>query len=130
MAEPMTRMTAAPCQPGPGQQAAEETRIQILKNTFQIVEPPLRRFDKLAPAGLTQQVRFFCNQTAGHISPVMKGMLAFDWFAVHFGQQDMGEGPQHPVWRALQQIRKAHVQFPVSQADVAMYICEGIKLHR
>lgn len=64
MAQTTTGQPPAPRHPWACQQAMEESGIQPVENSFQIVNASLRRLDAFAPPNLPQQMRLLSDVMA------------------------------------------------------------------
>jgi len=128
MPETVAGMITAPGHLGTRQQSVKETRVQIFEDLFQVVRPALRRLDPLSPAHLPHQMGFPPDVVTGNIAPIAYRIRPLDRLAIHLGQQDMGNCPQHGFWRAFQQVRQAHQEFPIAQANGVVDVDESEEL--
>ena len=85
-------MPLAPCHPWTRQETVKEARVQVLKNTFEVVHLALGGVDALATAELPHEMGFVDQVMAGDVLPIAGAMGALNWLPVHLGQQDMGDG--------------------------------------
>jgi len=125
MAEAVAGVVAAPCHLGSGQQAVEESRVQVLENIFQIVGSTLCTFDSFTPAHLSDEVSFLRDVVARNVAAITRRLCPLDGLAVHFGQKDVRDGAQHRVWSSLQKIGKSDKQLSFTHADGVVDVHEG-----
>ena len=128
VAENAAGLGLAPTHAGAGEQAVKESSVQVLEDGVEIVEVAAGGAEAFAPAHLANEVSFAHDLVTGHVFSVASCVPTIDWLAVHFGQQDMGDGPENRVWSALQQIGEPDQQASVAEADCVVDVGEGVKL--
>src|SRR5215469_12637392 len=129
MRQAVARPHAAPSHLRPRQQSVKKLLIQPLENFIEVVGEAARRGDLLSSSHLPQQVRLGCHIVTGNVTTVSSGMQSLNRFAINLGQQDMSNGLKHGLRRTLQQVGDADVYHVLTQADGAVDISEGVKLH-
>ena len=129
MRETLARMRATPGHLRPGQQSVKELTIECFENLVEVISLPLRRINSFTASDLPNQMRFSRNIVTGNIPTIPDCMQRLDWLAVHLGQKDMCDRLYDALRRAFQQIGDADVYHAVAQANRAVHVREGIKLH-
>src|SRR4029077_13630593 len=99
MAESVSCMVAAPSHSRTRQQAVEKARIQIIKNSFQVVGMTLCGFNLLASTDLSYQMGFGADLATGNISAVTAGMLSGEGPPIDLGQKNVRQRSQDRMWR-------------------------------
>src|ERR1700685_138516 len=105
--EAVAGMVAAPGHRGSGKQAVEESSVQVVEDILQIVSPALGTFDSLAATDLAHKMSFSGDVLTGNIAAIPNRIPSLDGPAIHFGQKNVSDRPQHRVRRAFHTIRNA-----------------------
>src|ERR1051326_4709269 len=104
MSQPVARTLVAPGHLWPRQQAMEEAGVQVLKNFIEVVGVPAGGCDLLPSAQLPDQISLARHVAAEYVAPVFYHLLSVQRLSVHLGKQNMSDGLQNIIRRALQQI--------------------------
>ena len=105
----------------------KKTPIQILKDSFQIVNMSLRRIAAFAPAFAAPDAPCFPTSWLRNIFPIAHRVSAINRLAVHLGQQNVRDGPYHRVRRTFQQIGKPYQKSALTQANRVIDVSESKK---
>jgi len=127
MAQAAQSLVAAPCHLRSGHQAVEEAEIQIVKNLVEIVMFSQRTFNALASAQLAYELRLLRHGMAAGVFAVTRGVSSVNGLAMQLGDEDVQDGIEHRLGRALQKIREADKDASLAQADGAIDVGEAIE---
>ena len=72
----------------------EKARIQIIKNSFQVVGKTLCGFNPLASTDLSEQMGFGADLVTGNISAVTAGMSSREGPTIDLGQKNVRQRSQ------------------------------------
>lgn len=128
MAENAARFGLTPTHARPRHQAVKEARVQLLEDGIKVKEMSSGGAEAFASAQLAHQMRLAHDVVAGDIFPVTRRLSPIDGLAVHFGQQNMCDGAENGLRRALQQIGKPNQQAALAQANRIVDVGEGEEL--
>src|SRR5271165_2932563 len=117
VAQKPLRCVLAPGQLRPAQQSMEEADVDGLKNFVEIVMLALCCRDALASARLPDALALADDGFARRKSPVAVGTRRINGLAVKLGDEDVGDGPQHWLRRALENVGEIHLDAAFAQAD-------------
>ena len=115
-------MVTAPGHPRTRQQSVEEAPVEIVKDLLQMIVIALGAFHSLTPPHLPDQMSLGRHGLAPGELPIARRECGIDRLAIQLGQQDMQDGVQHRLGRALEQIGQADQHPPLAQADGAVEI--------
>jgi len=129
VAEDAAGLGLAPAHSRTRHEAMEKSGVQVFEDRVQIVEMASWRAQELAAAHLPDQVRFADDLVAADIFPIAGCGGAVDRLAIHLGEQDVSDRPKNRIGRSFEEVREAHEETPVAQANRVVDVGEGEEFH-
>jgi len=117
MAERALGVVLAPGELGTAEQAAKEAQVERVEDFVQVVEAAFGAEVALGAAGVADDLGLPSNGGRGCETLVAHALCGLDGLFIELGQQDVGDGADHRLGRALKQVRKADEDLPFAQAD-------------
>ena len=127
VAERTLGVVFAPGEVGPAEQAAEETHVETVKDFFEMEEAAFRAGEALGAASMANEfglARYSGRGSEALVADVVDGI---DGLLVKLGKQDVRDGVEDGLRRALEQIREADVDIAFTEADSGVEGSEAAK---
>ena len=117
MAERALGRVLAPGELGTAEKSAEEARVERVEDSFKIVIAALGAEVALVSAGAANQLGLAGDGGRGSEALVTQVVGGVDGPLVELGQENVGDGADHRLGRAFQQVREVDANLPFAQAD-------------
>src|SRR5262249_17715167 len=124
VSQAVARMVAAPGHLRASHQPVKESGVQIVKDLFQVVMQTFGAAEALAAARLADEMGLGRDFPAAGKFAKARGVFRVNLFAVELGNQDVKEGMEHRIGRALQQVRDANENASLTQPDGVVQVSE------
>ena len=132
VSEAAAGVVLAPGKLGSAEESVKEAAVEVVEDFFEVIVMAAGRANVLASAQLADEAGFGGDVVAADVAAIAGALVAVDRFAIEFGEQDVRDGLEYSVGRALQQIGDAREQSAFAHADGVVDGDEGIEtdVHR
>lgn|SRR5579862_4996546 len=117
VAERALGVVFAPGEVGAAEKTSEEAQVQRVEHFFKVVVAAFGSGVALASAGVADQLGLAGNGRAGGETLEAQVLRGIDGLAVELGEEDVGDGAQHALRRAFEQVRETDKDAAFAQAD-------------